>query len=53
MGQNAQILVTLNTEIGQALSEFGQARLKVEMLKEQKRTIIEVQKTLGMIAKHS
>jgi hypothetical protein len=50
---NTQVLADLNDEIGQAMIEFGQAKLKLDRLREEKRTVIEIQKSLAMIIKHA
>lgn len=53
MGENTRTLTEINAELGQALIEWGQAKLKVDTLREEKRTIIEINKALGAIAKFS
>ena len=50
---NTQALVDIGEEIGQAMIEFGQAKLKLDRLREEKRTVIEIQKSLSMIIKHA
>ena len=50
--ENTAVMAELSDEIGQALIELGQAKLKLDRLKEEKRTIIEIQKALAMIIKH-
>lgn len=53
MGENTRAMAEISAELGQALIELGQAKLKVDTLKEDKRTIIEINKALGAIAKFS
>ena len=46
---NSNLLVELNNEMFTALNELGQARIKVEVLKEKKSTIIEQNRALKVV----
>ena len=46
---NSNLLVELNNEMFTALNELGQARIKVEVLKEKKSTIIEQNRALKSV----
>jgi hypothetical protein len=50
IGQNTVLLTRLNRQIGQALIEKGQADIKLSKLKEDKKTLIELQRALKVIA---
>ncbi len=49
IAENSNLLVEINNEMFTALNELGQARLKVEVLKEKKNTIIEQNRALKSI----
>jgi len=46
---NSNLLVELNSEMFTALNELGTARIKVEVLKEKKSTIIEQNRALKSV----
>ena len=46
---NSNLLIEVNNEMFTALSELGQARIKVEVLKEKKSTIIEQNRALKTV----
>ena len=46
---NSNLLVEVNCEMFTALNELGQARIKVEVLKEKKSTIIEQNRALKVV----
>jgi len=50
IGQNTVLLVRLNRQIGQAMIAFGQAKIHLDKLREEKRTLIELQRSLKVIA---
>ena len=49
MGENIALMVKINNEIGRATSELGQAKIKLDKLKEDKKTLIEVNRALKTI----
>ena len=49
IAENSNLLVEINNEMFTALTELGQARIKVEVLKENKSTIIEQIRALKTI----
>jgi len=46
---NSNLLIEVNNEMFTALNELGQARIKVEVLKEKKSTIIEQNRALKTV----
>lgn len=53
IGSNTVLLCRLNRQIGQAMCEKGQADLKLSKLKEDKKTVIELQRSLKVIAERA
>lgn len=49
IAENSNLLVEINGDMFTALNELGQARLKVEVLKEKKNTIIEQNRALKTV----
>lgn len=49
IGTLASIMVDINTELGCAIGELGQARVKVEKLKADKQTVVELNRALKVI----
>lgn len=52
LGENASLLNQLNAEIGQAIQELGQAKVKLDKLRNDKQTIIEINRALKVIAQN-
>jgi len=49
IASNSNLLVEINNEMFTALNELGQARIKVEVLKEKKSSVIEQNRALKMV----
>ena len=49
MGELANAMVEINQELGFALSELGQARIKVDKLKADKQTVVELERVLKVL----
>lgn len=49
IASNSNLLVEINNEMFTALNELGQARIKVEVLKEKKSSIIEQNRALKTV----
>lgn len=49
VGKLTNVLVEINKELGMAISELGQSRVKVEKLKADKQTVIELQRALKVM----
>jgi hypothetical protein len=52
IGENTTMMIEVNNEIGRATAELGQARIKLEKLKEDKKTLIEVNRALKTIVQN-
>jgi len=49
MGELTSVLVDINAELGFAISELGNARVKVERFKADKSTVVELLRALKII----
>jgi hypothetical protein len=49
MGNLSNSLVEINQELGLAISDLGQARVKVEKLKADKQTVVELMRALKVL----
>lgn len=53
LGEHTQIRLDLNTELSEALIEFGRVKLKIAKINEDIKTIQQIDKNLAMIVKFS
>ena len=53
IGENTVHLSRLNIQIGQAISELGNAKVKLDQLKNDKSTLIELQRALKVICERA